>query len=78
MHKGDAEIAQHVDALFATNVTVKGWFSDSSRPLLGMKAGDIDGVTKDRIKAAFKRKGVDSPTEAQILNAYWNLKVKRP
>lgn len=74
----DAEIAQHVDALFATNVTVKGWFSDSSRPLLGMKAGDIDGATKDRIKASFKRKGVDSPTEAQILNAYWNLKVKRP
>ncbi|MBU0593362.1 MAG: transglycosylase SLT domain-containing protein [Gammaproteobacteria bacterium] len=73
----DAEVSQHLDALFAKNVTFRGLFSNSSGPMLGMKAGDIDGDIKDGIKAAFKRQGIDSPTDAQILNAYWNMKVAR-
>lgn len=73
----DAEVAQHLDALFAKNATFKGFFTSSSGPMLGMKAGDIDGATKDSIKAAYKRQGIDSPTDAQILNAYWNFKVAR-
>lgn len=73
----DAEVAQHLDALFAKNATFRGWFSNSSGPMLGMKAGDIDSATRDGIKAAFKRQGIDSPTDAQILNAYWNMKVAR-
>lgn len=73
----DAEVSQHLDALFAKNATFRGWFSDSKGPLLGMKVGDIDGATKDNIKAAFKRQGIDNPTDAQILNAFWNMKVAR-
>lgn len=73
----DAEVAQHIDALFAKNATFRGWFTDTSGPVLGMKIGDIDGATKDGIKAAFKRRGVESPTDAQIMNAYWNLKFAR-
>lgn len=73
----DAEVAQHLDALFAKNATFRGWFSNSSGPMLTMKVGDIKGDTKDAIKAAFKRQGIDSPTDAQILNAYWNMKVAR-
>lgn len=73
----DAEVAQHVDALFAKNATFRGWFSNSSGAMLGMKVGDLDGSTKDGIKAAFKRQGIDNPTDAQILNAYWNMKVTR-
>lgn len=73
----DAEVSQHIDALFAKNATFRGWFSDSSGPMLGMKIGDIDSAAKDSIKAAFKRRGVDSPTDAQILNAYWNMKFAR-
>lgn len=73
----DAEVAQHLDTLFAKNATFRGWFSNSSGPMLGMKAGDIDSATRDGIKAAFKRQGIDSPTDAQILNAYWNMKVAR-
>ena len=45
--------------------------------MLSMKVGDIDGATRDGIKAAFKRQGIDEPTDAQILNAYWNMKVAR-
>ena len=73
----DAEVSQHIDSLFAKNATFRGWFSTSSGPMLTMKIGDIDGATKDGIKAAFKRQGIDSPTDAQILNAYWNMKVAR-
>jgi soluble lytic murein transglycosylase len=73
----DAEVAQHLDSLFAKNVTFRGLFSNSSGPMLGMKVGDIDSDTKDSIKAAFKRRGIDNPTDAQILNAYWNLMVTR-
>ena len=73
----DAEVSQHLDALFAKNATFRGWFSNSSGPMLGMKAGDIDSATRDNIKAAYKRQGIDDPTDAQILNAYWNMKVAR-
>lgn len=73
----DAEVSQHLDALFAKNATFRGWFSTSSGPMLTMKVGDIDGATKDGIKAAYKRQGIDNPTDAQILNAYWNMKVAR-
>jgi len=73
----DVEVSQHLDALFAKNATFRGWFSTSSGPMLSMKVGDIDGATRDGIKAAFKRQGIDEPTDAQILNAYWNMKVAR-
>ncbi len=73
----DTEVSQHLDALFAKNATFRGWFSTSSGPMFSMKVGDIDGATKDGIKAAYKRQGIDNPTDAQILNAYWNMKVAR-
>lgn len=73
----DAEVAQHVDALFAKNATFRGWFSNTSGPLLSMKPGDIPSSDRDGIKAAFTRQGIDAPTDAQLLNAYWNMKVAR-
>ena len=73
----DVEVAQHIDTLFAKNVEFRGWFSSKSGPMLGMKAGDLPGDVKDNLKAAFKRQGIDSPTDAQLMNAYWNMKVAR-
>jgi soluble lytic murein transglycosylase len=73
----DAEVAQHLDALFAKNATFRGFFSDSSGPMLAMKVGDIDSATKKAIKEAFKRRGVGDPTDAQILLAYWQLQTAR-
>lgn len=73
----DAEVAQHLDTLFAKNVTLRGWFSKSSVPILGMKADNINSETLENLKAAFKLQGIDEPTDAQILNAYWNKKVSR-
>ena len=73
----DVEVAQHIDALFAKNATFRGWFSNTSGPMLGMKIGDVPGDVRDNLKAAFKRQGIDSPTDAQLMNAYWNTKVAR-
>ncbi len=69
----DTEVSQYLDVLFAKNATFRSLFSDSSGPVLGIQIGDIDRATKNSLKAAFKRAGVDSPTDAQILNAYWNM-----
>lgn len=73
----DAEVAQRIDSLFATNVEFRGFFSNSSGPMLGMKIGDLDSETKDGLRAKFKKAGVSNPTDAQLLNAYWNMKVTR-
>lgn len=73
----DAEVAQHLDALFAKNTTFKGFFSDSSGPMIGMKAGDLDSAIKNAIKASFKRQGIDNPTDAQIMNTYWMSKTAK-
>lgn len=65
----DVEISSFMDTLF---VQQSGVFSAS---LLGSpriaKTGDIPSATKDALKAAFKRQGIDNPTDADLLNAYW-------
>lgn len=71
----DAELNAHIDRLFAQNTTLRGFFSDKSGPMLGMKAGDIPKDALTNIKAMFKRGGVDNPTDAQVLSAYWNLQT---
>lgn len=73
----DAEVVQHVDQLFARNATFRGFFSNSSGSMLSMKAGDIPSSDKAAIEAAFKRQGVDNPTDAQILDIYWKRQVAR-
>lgn len=73
----DAEVVQHLDQLFAKNTTFRGWFSDSSGPMLTMKVGDIPSSEKTAIEAAFKRQGIDKPTDAQILDIYWKRQVAR-
>lgn len=73
----DAEVTQHLDALFAKNATFRGFFSDSSGPMLGMQVGDLTGDIKTRIKASYKRQGIDNPTDAQIMNIYWTSQTAR-
>lgn len=73
----DAEVSQHLDQLFAKNATFRGWFSTSSGPMLTMKAGDIPSSEKTAIEAAFKRQGIDKPTDAQILDIYWKSQLAR-
>lgn len=72
----DAEVAAHLDRLFAQNVAVKGWFSDSSGPMVKMKAGDIPREERQAIEAAYAKRGVSDPTDAQVLALYWKAKLR--
>ena len=45
--------------------------------MLTMKAGDIPSSEKTAIEAAFKRQGIDKPTDAQILDIYWKSQLAR-
>lgn len=73
----DAEVVQHIDQLFAMNTTLRGFFSNSSGVMLNMKAGDIPKGERQAIESAFKRNGVDSPTDAQILDIYWKRQLAK-
>jgi soluble lytic murein transglycosylase len=73
----DAEVVAHLDTLFAKNAKISGVFSDSSGPIMNMRAGDIPSAEKTKIKEAFKRSGVDSPSDAQILDIYWKRQLAR-
>ena len=67
----DAEVAKHIDGLFAQTDVVKGWFTDSSAPTLMAQVGDIPKAVKDRLKADFKAAGISDPTDGQLLGAYF-------
>lgn len=69
----DAEIERHIDGLFAKSVSVKGWFNSSNIRMLGMSASDIPGDLKDKLRADFKSMGIDNPTDADLLGAYWQV-----
>ncbi|MBL7091258.1 hypothetical protein [Acidovorax sp.] len=73
----DAEVAQHVDGLFARNATFRGFFSNSSGPMLTMKVGDIPSQERTAIEAAYKRQGVEKPTDAQVMDIYWKRQIAR-
>ena len=67
----------HLDTLFAKNAKISGIISDSSGPMLNMSVGDLPSAEKTKIKEAFKRQGVDSPSDAQILDIYWKRQLAR-
>lgn len=73
----DAEVVQHIDQLFAMNTTLRGFFSNSSGAMLNMKASDIPKAERSAIESAFKRNGVDSPSDAQILDIYWKRQLAK-
>jgi soluble lytic murein transglycosylase len=78
----DAEVIQHLDALFAKNVRFRNTFagfdtSAQTKPLLGMNLGDIPGADRDRIKQALQRQGVDAPADSMILETYWRSKFTK-
>lgn len=76
----DAEVEKHIDGLFAKSQAFRNTFlgfttSTSSERLLTMKAGDIPGDIRDKLRADFKAAGVADPTDGDILGAYWKLKL---
>lgn len=65
----DVEVTSFIDTLLAQQSQV---FHDGifSSPRI-TRTSDIPSATKDALKAAFKRQGIDKPTDADLINAYW-------
>ena len=73
----DRETEDFIDGLFAKSVQFRGYFSTSNERMLTVKAGDIPSEVKKSLKADFKKNGIDDPTEADLLGAYWRLETAR-
>jgi soluble lytic murein transglycosylase len=72
----DAELIKHVDGLFAQTDTIKRfWGADEGVQMLNMRASDIPGDVRYRIKADFKANGISNPSDGQIIGAYWTAKT---
>lgn len=77
----DAEIEKHIDGLFAKSAKFQDTFlgfntGKSSTRLLTMKPGDIPSGVKDALKKDFKAAGIENPTNADLLGAYFQLKSR--
>ena len=78
------EISDHLDSLFAKNVTFRNSFagidySTSTQPLLSLKIGDLPGDTRDALRASFAKRGVANPSDSDMLAAYlkWKTNAKQ-
>lgn len=73
----DRETEEFIDGLFAKSVQFRGYFSTSNERMLTIKAGDIPSDVKKALKSDFKQNGIDDPTDADLLGAYWRLEAAR-
>lgn len=78
-----AEVEKQVDNLFARNFTfrntVMGIEQDktSTMPQLSMKVNDIPNEDRNALQKAFEKAGVKTPTDGDMLRAYWVKKNGR-
>ncbi len=73
----DAEISKKINELFAKNIAFRKSFlgfntGSTNKQLLTTQVEDIDSETKNKIEAAFIKRGISNPTKGQILGAYFN------
>ncbi|WP_209440287.1 transglycosylase SLT domain-containing protein [Achromobacter insuavis] len=72
----DRETEEFIDGLFAKSVQFRSfWFGTTNERLLTLKPGDIPSEVKKSLKADFKKNGIDDPTEADLLGAYWRMQT---
>lgn len=76
----DTEIASKIDQLFMrTDEFIRPAFLPNiKKPVLMMKKSDLPSKTVDEITAAYNRKGIKKPTDAQILDVYYRDKFTAP
>jgi hypothetical protein len=73
------EVSDFVDQTMSRNVTFRNQFlgvttGTTQTPLMGMKVGDIPSESLTQIRAAFAARGINRPTEDQIMRTYWTAK----
>lgn len=72
-HFTEKEIGSRISELFTqTAFTKHFWSPDNNETVLAKNIGDIPDAIKTKIKAAFVKKGIDNPTDGQILGSYFN------
>ena len=72
----DTEILSKIDDIFLTTDIVKrSLLPDYSKQIVNMEASEIDSKTRAEIVAGFKRAGITSPTDAQIMDIYFKDKM---
>lgn len=67
----DAEVEQHIDQMFSRQTTISGWMGPRQEPAMGIDAGEIPAAVREGLVREFRAQGIDSPTDAQMLDAYW-------
>lgn len=67
----DAEVAKHIDSLFAQTDTADRLFGDKKMPMLSMTVSDIPGDIEKRLRKDLAAQGIEDPTDGQILGSYW-------
>lgn len=78
----DAEVERQIDSLFAKSQEFRSTFlgigtTKTSQRLLTMTTSDIPTDIADKLKKDFKDMGVEKPTDADLLGAYWKLKFAK-
>lgn len=73
----DTEVRAEVGKIFARQGAISAWIGkDTAAQMLTMQAGDIPSKVTDKLKADFAARGIASPTDAQLLGAYWTAKSR--
>jgi hypothetical protein len=79
----DADISKAIDKLFTETRNYQDTFvgiplvTKGKERLLTMQAGDLDSDVKSSIKKDYKVKGIDNPTDGEILSSYWAMKLSK-
>ncbi|MDR0701268.1 MAG: hypothetical protein LBF61_02485 [Azoarcus sp.] len=73
----DQEITKHIDMLLAQQAMFDGWWGDHSGTMLAMTVDDIPDKERDEISTAFRRAGIENPSDAQVLELYWQSVTHR-
>lgn len=77
-----AEVSDHVDQLFAQNITFKNSFlgiptGTSVQPVLGTRVSDIPASSLTQIRSALAAAGNPRPSDDQVIRTYFAGKTKR-
>lgn len=77
------ELTEHLDTLFAKNVDFRKTFlgvgvGTSQQPLMSLTPSDIPDASRRQIAASFAKRGVQKPSESDVLEAYikWKSNAK--
>lgn len=79
----DAEVEKHIDGLFARSVTFRNTFLGmdigglKQMGLMTMAPKDIPGNVRDKLLQDFAARGIENPSETDLLGAYWKLKLSK-